>query len=213
MYSYIKGKIVELDIEKNICVIDVNGLGYEIFVAKNSLEKLQVGQEIKFFIEEVAGGLYSSGLPNLYGFISKEERQIFLAFKNNLNNVGPKKALEYLDKISKNLSEFWRAVQNKNYKILTSLFGFRQSSAEKIVTSLSEIKNIKTKVLDSSQSVSLDKYNDITSALINLGYREHMVFEIVNKILQENRDIDDISELIKLALKKISEVEKNNPMI
>jgi len=207
MYNYIKGKIVDLDIEKNVCVIDVNGLGYELFVAKSTLEKVQQGQEIKFFIEEVAGGLYSSGLPNLYGFISKEEKQIFLAFKNNLNNVGPRKALEYLDKVSKNLSEFWRAVQNKNYKTLTSLFGFRQSSAEKIVSSLSELKSVKTKILDSSQKIDVERYEDISSALINLGYKEYLVSDVVNKILQKNSDITDISELIKLALKKISEVE------
>jgi Holliday junction DNA helicase RuvA len=208
MYNYIKGKIVDLDPEKNVCIIDVNGLGYEIFVSKSTLEKLKIGQEIKFFIEEVAGGLYNSGLPNLYGFITKEERQIFLAFKNNLTNVGPKKALEYLDKVSKNLSEFWFSIQNKNYKMLTSLFGFRQSSAEKIVSSLNEIKNIKTKMLQNVDVIDVDKYEDITSALINLGYKEYLVRKIVNDVLRKNPSIDDISELIKLSLKEISEVEK-----
>ncbi len=207
MYNYIKGKIVELELEKNLCIIEVYGIGYEIYVSKNVIEKLNVGQEIKFFIEEIVGGFYSGGLPSLYGFLSKEEKQIFLAFKNNLSNVGPKKALEYLDKVSKNLTEFWLAVQSKNYKTLTSLFGFRQSSAEKIISSLYETKSVKTKVLNEFSGINVSRYEEIFSALINLGYKEYLVRQVTNEILQKNSNVKEISELIKLALNKISEIE------
>lgn len=207
MYSYLTGKVVEIDFVKGCCVLDVNNIGYEIFVAKSVLDRMVLGEVVKLFIEECSGGLYTAGSAVLYGFLSKEEREIFLAFKENLSNVGPKKALEYLDKVSKNPSEFWVAVQSKNYKVLTSLFGFRQSSAEKIIMSLSSVsKNVKITTLDGkiSSDKYIDRYTDIVSAMANLGYKESYVKDVIEKVLSENSNITDISALITLVLKEIS---------
>ena len=211
MYNYIIGKIVKKDKSKNLCIIETNNVGYEIIVSENTLDELSDGDVVKFFIVEISSGLYNSGFPTLYGFVSQEEKEIFLAFKENLSNVGPKKALDYLDKIKNNISQFKSAIKTKNYKILTSLFGFRTSSAEKIISALGNIE-LFTKEEEIKEGINIDIYSDIISALTNLGYKEQQVKPIVEKILiQHNvtettkKSAELISKILSLVLKELAQ--------
>ncbi len=210
MYSYIEGKVVEKNIEKNLCIVEVNNIGYEIVVSETTLKQIDISEIKKFYIVEISSGLYSSGLPTLYGFLSKEEKQIFIAFKDNLSNVGPKKALEYLDKVKKNITEFKLAIKTKNYKSLTSLFGFKHSSAEKIISALSSLELFMKEEI--KESINIEIYTDLLSALTNLGYKEQQIKNIVEKILTQNKIVlndametqDLISQLLPLVLKELS---------
>jgi len=207
MFNYIIGKIVKKDSSKNLCIVETNNIGYEIVVSENTLEELSEGSTVKLYIVEIPSGLYNSGLPTLYGFISEEEKEIFLAFKENLSNVGPKKALDYLDKIKNNISQFKTAIKTKNHKILTSLFGFRSSSAEKIISALSNIELFTKEEIQ--EGIDIDVYSDIVSALTNLGYKEQQVKPVVEKILiQRNiktkKSTELISQILPIILKELS---------
>lgn len=205
MYNYLKGKITYIDIENNLCVLEVNNIGYEIIVPTYTFEEIHSSDEIKLYVVEVSSGLYSGGTPTLYGFLSQEEKEIFLAFKENLSNVGPKKALEYLEKVKKNINQFKLAIKTRNYKILTSLFGFRQSSAEKIVFSLSNLDAF-LNVEEPKQQIHIDAYTDLVSALVNLGYKESDVKSIVEKVLISSKDglsNKKSSEIIEEFLPKV----------
>lgn len=211
MYNYIEGEVVDKNEKVGVCVVDVGGVGYEIFTSDTTLREIKVSQKIKFYVVEISSGLYSSGLPTLYGFTSKEEKEIFLAFKENLSNVGPKKALEYLDKVKKNISEFKLAIKTKNYKSLTTLFGFKSSSAEKIISALSNLDLFTGEEISVKEGINIEIYTDLVSALVNLGYKEQQVKNIVEKILNNNKTIqntnktsDIISQLLPLALKELS---------
>jgi len=210
MYNYIIGKIVKKDVKKNLCVVDVNNIGYEIIVSENTLNDLSEGDIVKFYVVEISSGLYTSGLPTLYGFISQEEKEIFLAFKENLTNVGPKKALDYLDKIKDNISQFKTAIITKNYKILTSLFGFRTSSAEKIVSALANVELFSKEEI--KEGINIDIYSDIVSALTNLGYKEQQVKPVVEKILlqynitsETKKSTELISKFLSLVIKELGQ--------
>jgi Holliday junction resolvasome RuvABC DNA-binding subunit len=210
MYNYIIGKIVKKDVKKNLCVVDVNNIGYEIIVSENTLNDLSEEDIVKFYIVEISSGLYTSGLPTLYGFVSQEEKEIFLAFKENLTNVGPKKALDYLDKIKDNISQFKTAIITKNYKILTSLFGFRTSSAEKIVSALANVELFSKEEI--KEGINIDIYSDIVSALTNLGYKEQQVKPFVEKILlqynitsETKKSTELISKFLSLVIKELGQ--------
>jgi Holliday junction resolvasome RuvABC DNA-binding subunit len=210
MYNYIIGKIVKKDVKKNLCVVDVNNIGYEIIVSENTLNDLSEGDIVKFYVVEISSGLYTSGLPTLYGFVSQEEKEIFLAFKENLTNVGPKKALDYLDKIKDNISQFKTAIITKNYKILTSLFGFRTSSAEKIVSALANVELFSKEEI--KEGINIDIYSDIVSALTNLGYKEQQVKPVVEKILlqynitsETKKSTELISKFLSLVIKELGQ--------
>ncbi len=211
MYNYLKGKVNYKDIEKNICVLEVNNIGYEIVVPSYVLEEVQISQEVKLYVVEISSGLYSAGLPTLYGFLSQEEKEIFLAFKENLSNVGPKKSLEYLEKVKKNISQFKIAVKTKNYKVLTSLFGFRQSSAEKIISSLS---GLDIHIEEPKHQIDIDLYSDLISALVNLGYKESEVKPVVEKVISnskisqsDKKTSELVAEFLPKVLKEISNIK------
>ncbi|MCS7232373.1 MAG: Holliday junction branch migration protein RuvA [Elusimicrobiota bacterium] len=212
MYNYIEGEVVEINIKDGMCVVDVNGVGYEILTLESTLQEIKIPQKVKFYIVEVSSGLYSGGFPTLYGFCSKEEKDIFLAFKNNLSNVGPKKALEYLEKVKKNINEFKIAIITKNAKMLTSIFGFKSSSAEKIIAALSNLEIFAKKDFYKSE-IDINLYTDLVSALVNLGYKETQVKNIVEKILFEQKEFNkiknlDLTQLIQIALKELSSVKE-----
>lgn len=211
MYNYITGKIVKKKPESNICIVDVNGIGYELVVPESTIKELSVSEDdVKFYVVEVSSGLYSSGLPTLYGFLTEEEKEIFIAFKDNLANVGPKKALEYLDKVKKNIAEFKTAIKTKNYKLLISLFGFRHSSAEKIINTLSNLELFTSETVPTRGGIDAEVYTDIISALVNLGYKESQVKNVVEKVLAEHssktkvKHSQVIQELLPIILRELS---------
>ena len=53
-------------------------------------------------------GMYGGGIT-LYGFLSLEEKEIYLLLRE-IPGTGAKKALDYLDKISKSAPDFRRAI-------------------------------------------------------------------------------------------------------
>jgi len=187
-------------------VLNVNNVGYEINISPSTYDRLPpVGKQIKFYIVETVG-MYGGG-TTLYGFLNQEEKEIFLAFKDGLKNTGAKKALEYLDKATKSLPDFQRAVNEKNTKLLTSIFGFRKPTAEKIVAllydKLSEVKisgKEKWAKVYEQEDASIE---ETVRALVSLGYRETQAKNAVEQALSDLEKIPETSELIKLALKYI----------
>ncbi|MDI6641371.1 MAG: Holliday junction ATP-dependent DNA helicase RuvA [Elusimicrobiota bacterium] len=187
-------------------ILSVNGIGYEVNISISTFDKLPaVGKLVKFYIAESVG-MYGGG-TTLYGFLTQEEKEIFLAFKDGMKNTGAKKALDYLDKTAKSLPDFKRAVMEKNTKLLTSLFGFRKSTAEKIVAllhdKLSELKIAGSEKFTKFTAQTLSAVEETIQALVAMGYREihakHAVEEAVNKLDK----IPPTNELLKLALKYI----------
>lgn len=185
-------------------ILNVQGIGYEINISNSTYEKLpSVGDVSKLYIIETTG-MYGGG-TNLYGFLSPDEKDIFISFKENIKNIGAKKALDYLDKAMKSLPDFKRAVEQKNLKLLTSIFGFRKETAEKIVVALqNKIEHIKISGKEKWSRVSEEIPVETIQALVSLGYKEQMAKFAVEKVLEETDRSSKTEELIKLALKYLS---------
>jgi Holliday junction DNA helicase RuvA len=98
--------------------------------------------------------------------------------------MGPKKALECLDKISKSMPDFKRAIIDGDTRMLVSVFGFTKKTAEKLIFAL------RGKV-DSWSVAGPLKWQDVSktseeseaiSGLLNLGYDELEAREIVQRV-------------------------------
>ena len=89
MIGYLKGKL--LYTEENVAVLDVNGVGYEAIVSTSCL---------KYLIDNKGGEIYTylavreDGV-SLYGFISREEKKMFLKLIT-VSGVGPKMGITVL---------------------------------------------------------------------------------------------------------------------
>ncbi|MFH2069877.1 MAG: Holliday junction branch migration protein RuvA [Elusimicrobiota bacterium] len=205
MYATLEG-IIEVRTPAAV-VLNINGIGYEVNVSVSTYNRVPAeGKSVKLHIVEVVG-MYGGG-TTLYGFLNAEEKNIFLTFKDGLKNTGAKKSLEYLDRAMKSLADFQRAVQERNTKILTSIFGFKKPTAEKIIAMLyDKLSNIKVSSAQKWQAAHSE--NNATSealeALVALGYRESQARAAVEQavLLRGDGAIAGTSELVKLALKQI----------
>ena len=81
--------------------------------------------------------MYGGGVT-LYGFLTPSDKEMFLTLRDCVPGTGAKKALEYLDKASKSLPDFRRAVLEKDAKVLTGVFGFTRKTAERLIDALKE---------------------------------------------------------------------------
>jgi len=183
MISYLQGKII-LKKEKFV-VLDVNGVGYKVFLSKKSILSLpEIGQEIKLhaFLDVKENAL------NLYGFSTYEELEFFETL-NDIRGIGPKAAIELsslgpLDKIKER-------ILNQDEKLFSSIPGIGQKKAMTIILELTgKIKNI------SKEKTS--EGDEIEDALLNLGFPKQKIKEVLSKVPKE---IKDPQERIKEAFK------------
>src|SRR5258708_31213511 len=152
-------------------LVDVQGVGYDVLTTLSVYDRLpSAGQEIQLFISE-SMGMYGGGLT-LYGFLSVEEKEIYTLLKE-VPGTGSKKALDYLDKISKSSPDFRRAVLEGDARALVSLFGFTKKTADKMIVTLKDrLAGLrlsgKEKFMPSLQSTG---FSEAIAALVQLGYR------------------------------------------
>lgn len=185
----------------NTAVIETAGIGYSISITADTFNKLpSEGKQAKLYIMESAG-MYG-GVISYYGFLSREERDMFILLKDEVPSTGAKKAMEYLEKISKSFADFKAAVIKRDVSMISGIFGFTKKTAEKLVAALKDkIANVAVK--DSAKWSSIDagsSSSEAVAALISLGYKEIDAREAVNKITSDNRDLS-VEQIITEALK------------
>jgi Holliday junction DNA helicase RuvA len=169
----------------------------------STAEKLPAcGAELKLHIVESVA-MYG-GSTTLYGFLSEDERDIFLLLRDEVPGAGAKKALDYLDKVSKSLPDFRRAVMGRDIAALTGLFGFTKKTAEKLAAALKDkIGDVQLPGREKwTHSPAASPSVDAIAGLVALGYREMQAREAVEKAMAGADEGSTASaELIRRALK------------
>ncbi len=193
MIDYFRGTLSSKEL--NSAVVEINGTGYDINITVATSAKLpHAGQEVKLYIVE-ATGMYG-GVISHYGFLSKEEREMFLLIKDEVPGTGAKKTMEYMDKISKSFADFKNAVVSKDISMLSSVFGFTKKTAEKLIAALKD-KISGIAVNDSAKWTGVSGNENVSQAiagLMALGYKEFQAREAVSKILRddENKSVENV---------------------
>ncbi len=133
MIAFLRG--VVLAKSEGRVVLDVSGVGYEVLVTGHAAARLpEAGGEARLWVEE-SFGMYGGGVT-LYGFLTEHERRLFRALRDHVPSTGARKALEALDKASKSLPDFRRAVLDRDARLLSAAFGFTRKSAERLIEGL-----------------------------------------------------------------------------
>ena len=205
MIDYLNGVLESKEI--NSVIVDVSGVGYKVVVPVSTYEKLPAsGHTVKIFIVEAVAGMYG-GVISLYGFLTREERDMYLLIKEEVPGTGAKKAMEYTDKISKSFADFKTAVITKNASLLSSVFGFTKKTSDKLIAALKDkIAAVGVSGQEKWAGISVEAGNGViseaVSGLISLGYKESHARTAVNKAYESNENIT-LEDLIKSALKHI----------
>lgn len=192
MISYLKGTLQHKS--PGLIVVEVGGVGYEVNLSLPDYESLPPeGQEIMvhtyLHLKENKLGLY--------GFLGKEERELFLLLIS-LSNVGPKSALRILSKTSP--SRLKKVIGKGDLNALTSIPGIGRKTAQRLILELREkigIEEIET------EPGKEEMVRDAVSALISLGYTITEAREAVRKALEVSTKKTDVAKLIKESLRYI----------
>ncbi|MGC9069864.1 MAG: Holliday junction branch migration protein RuvA [Elusimicrobiales bacterium] len=202
MISYIKGRVIQ--IEKGYLVVENSGMGYEITMTDRDLSILNKNEDIEIFIY-TSYSMYEG--IKLYGFLNENDKKLFELIKSQIPNTGNSKAMDYLNKIQKSVSDFSIAVAKADEKALKNMFGFSSKTAKKIIDFLKdriyEFYSEENSFVISSYS---QNYDSAFNALINLGYRASEAKNALSDVISENRDKKiTVEEMIKQSLRKLSQ--------
>ena len=127
MIAYLRGKVLTTTAET--AILDVNGVGYEVYCSGGAFRKITVGQvaELHTYLQVKEDGM------TLFGFESVKEKEIFLKLIT-VSGVGPKMGIAVLATLS--ADEFAQVIATADVKRLSTVKGLGKKTAEKIVLEL-----------------------------------------------------------------------------
>lgn len=199
MFAYIKGSL-EMK-SSGYIVIDINGLGYKVFMSPNNIDTIG---ELHDIIKVFTYVKVREDDISIFGFKTQEELKMF-ELLISVSGVGAKSALVMLSCIEP--SDFAIAVISNDVKVLTKVPGIGNKSAQRIILELKDKlkeEQLEEKLKDSSKKLkdNSENINEAISGLMVLGYSKKDIEKAF-----EHLDIDNLSieDLIKKGLILLSQ--------
>ena len=200
MISYIRGELISIEEEK--VIVEVNGVGFGIFMPAQSMNLLpSVGEEVKLHtymnVREDA--------MQLFGFLTKDDLKVF-KLVIGVSGIGPKGGLSILSHLSPDELRF--AVMSHDAKAISGAPGIGKKTAEKLIIELKDKLNmddVLERISDTSDTTVIHGSNQIQTeavqALVALGYGNAEALRAVKKV--EAQEDATVEEILKQALKYI----------
>ena len=170
MIGSLKGSVAR--IVDDWAIVEVGGVGYQVYAAPRILERMTVGEAVSLSIETVV----RDDMIRLYGFADESERRAFEALQS-VQGVGAKAALAVLQVLPP--AELHDAIALGDATAVTRAQGVGKKIAQRIVTELKgSAIGVGASLSASAVAGARDEapggsaVRDARSALINLGYSE-----------------------------------------
>lgn len=196
MIASLKGSVIFKSVSS--VILEVNGIGFEIFIPGTLRDKLpSVGEEAQFFIYT---HIYSEGV-HLYGFSSLEDRTFFQLLLS-VPGIGPKVGLGLLSESSP--EELSGMIQSGNVKFLSGIRGVGKKTAERLILELKE--KVPKLLLSTPAEKNLQDeriLEDAVSGLVNFGFNPNVAEKTVRKILSQGEKRNTV-DIIRAAFKELS---------
>lgn len=193
MISFIQGEIQA--IKDTYVVVLQNGIGYKIFTNVQK-HQFSLNDKVEFYTNLIV----RERVLDLYGFSNQDELTYFELLLD-VPKVGPKSALQILDKADINL--IYSSVLQDDSDQLHKLSGIGKKTAVNIVNYLSgkidKLPQVGELTVSTQSSTLTQNQIDAIDALITLGYDANEAREY---ILNQNNTADTKS-LIQAVLKQI----------
>lgn len=206
MIASLRGLVLSKDLES--VVLEAGGVGHEVHVTAATASRLPApgGTALLHVVPSYA--MYGGG-ETLYGFLDAAEKAMFCALRDEVPGTGAKKALEYLDKASKSLPDFRRAVIDRDEELLCGVFGFTRKTAAKIIAALKgRIDDLRMtgapRLQKASDPLPATGWGQALSALTALGYKQAEVRSALQALSEECAGKDlNAEQLVRQALKRL----------
>ncbi|MGN1053613.1 MAG: Holliday junction branch migration protein RuvA [Candidatus Scatosoma sp.] len=201
MIAYLRGRVLEITAET--VILEVNGVGYEIYCSARVFSLARRGGELEVY---TSLQVKEDGIV-LYGFASAKEKDLFLKL-TSVSGVGPKSGVAVLSAMS--ADEAATAILTADVKRLSAVKGLGKKTAEKIVLELHG-KISAAEVMSASGDFSGDfslpaasaeglssADEDAVSALQNLGFTRSESVRAVERAKKSGAQ--GLEEIIRRAL-------------
>lgn len=199
MYAFFKGKVEKVFSDR--AVINVNNIGYEIYMPENELLKINdITEEVKIYTHLQV----REDDMKLFGFLSYETLNFFKKLIT-VSGVGPKVALGIISNIDQ--SDMCVAIATDDIATLKSVPGIGPKMAQKIIFELKD-KVLKEEVdtLAKKQKSVIKTNPNITEAITALqvlGYLEKNIKEVIDRLDVAD---DSVETIIRKVLKEMQNI-------
>ena len=189
MIGHLNGKLVEKN--PTDLVIECAGVGYEVKISLHTFSAIGSDESIKLFTKLIV----REDAHILYGFSSKEEREMF----NHLisvSGIGPNTAMIMLSSMIPD--EIAHAIQSEDVKTIQSIKGIGVKTAQRVII---DLKDKMLKIVFSTENIfnqnNTNRFDALT-ALVSLGFDKKAAEKAIDKIATGDESVEI---LIKEALK------------
>lgn len=197
MYEYISGNLAE--VTPAYAVVDAGGIGYFINISLHTFSTIEKEEQVKLFLHHIV----REDAELLYGFASKEERDLFRLLIS-VSGVGGNTARMIQSTYSP--SELRNIIATGNAVLLKNVKGLGLKTAQKIIVDLSgkmldlPSHNAAANALAVTQNSEI--FDEALAALVMLGFAKVASEKVLNKIFKADSSIS-VEEAIRSALKQL----------
>ena len=200
MIGYLRGKLLHK--KPNVLLVDVSGVGYEVFIPLTSFYELpgeggEVSLRIHTHVREDA--------LTLFGFHTQREKDLFLKLIS-ISGIGPKLAIAILS--GAQVEELAQAIAEGNLARLTAIPGVGRKTAERLVL---ELKAQMTPFLlpeqaEASKGIRAPSAleEDVLSALVNLGYPRASADKALSVVLRSAECERTFEDILRNTLRQLA---------
>ncbi|WP_341909719.1 Holliday junction branch migration protein RuvA [Ferrovibrio terrae] len=189
------------------CILDVGGVGYQVFCSARTLRNLpRPGEAVRLYIETHV----REDHIHLFGFVSEAERGCFTLLQT-VQGVGAKVALGILSSLAPD--ELFRAIASADKATLNRCDGVGPKLAVRLITELKDkvggiaLGTAAQAAGGDAGAVAVAETGavaDALSALVNLGYKRADAFGAVTTAARTLGDKPNVQELIRAGLKELA---------
>lgn len=194
------------------CIIDVNGVGYEVQASARALRNMELGQVATLVIDTHV----REDAIRLFGFVSEVERSWFRTLQN-VQGVGSKVALAVLGTLSS--QDLANAIALGDWATVEQTPGVGKKLALRIVAELKDkapalavaglhvpaaINGVGKGTKAAAESAEAHAAAEAISALTNLGYNPAQASQAIAIAARDLGEEADTPKLIRRGLKELA---------
>ncbi len=197
MIAFVKGNIVEK--HPTYVVVEAAGLGYHLHISLFTYTKIEALEEVKLLTHLHV----KEDSHTLYGFAEELERKLF-RYLISVSGIGPSTAQVMLSSLHP--EEIRLAIVNENIDQFQRIKGIGKKTAQRIILDLKDkmSKEPEGSVPDISRPNNNTKKEEALSALVALGFNRLQAQKVLNKLMQDQPELEKVEDLIKIALRYLS---------
>ena len=195
MIAFVNGRLVHK--EATYVVIDVNGIGYHIFISLATFSKIKDGEACKLFTYFHV----KEDIQALYGFLSEEDKLFFMNLIS-VSGIGPSTGMVMQSSLS--TPELKSAIVSEDVDAIQKIKGIGAKTAQRVILELKDKIRKEGFSLDSRQSGGTTDNNlriEALSALVMLGINKAAAQKSIEAVLRNSENNITLEQLIKQSLK------------